>query len=469
MRALRRLAAMCFVLILLSAQAMAEVPFLRHAAEWTLTDTPLDVWLSADITSHMPYDDERLSMLTELTSQLSLRLTTEKESSRASVYVGNTEAVSLSMKDNAVQLSILPEQAFTSADSPAAKLLGSTSTQDISVFGLNGNTEALLDDGWVLLNSLDPALEAYADRRSVKTSISDMGTARSCTDYTIPKAEAQQFGELILSLSPDGQLYDFISTLSFSGKQTIRIYRTEDEVPLRMEYNGVCGTADDLRTVKLVWRARRDHVAHRDEITLTSPAKKGGNKNTLEFERVIKTNKKGAVEMDGSFTWTVVADKKTTTTKGSFDLVNTNENESDMISGEITLQQKLPGENSFTSLILEPDLTISGTEEEPVVAGSIAVTEKVGSSVTEQIVIHLNLSRASDATWTECSSIVDLDALSDEELYSLQQQVSMGVTAALVRPLIILLDDGADWFFRDMPADAVQQIIDAAGSATVLD
>lgn len=467
MRMLRRLAAIWMIMMLMMGSAFAEVPFLQHAAEWTLENTPLEVRLSAGVTSHMPYDDERLAMLTELLSHLSLRIMTDGEGGGVSVYVGNTEAVTIAYQGDAAQLSTIPRKAFTSSGDAVGSLLGANLGDSLSVFGLRGNAESLLDDGWVLLNSIDPLLEAYADRRSVKTSIENMGTARSCTDYTIPKADAEKFGELLLSVCPDGWLREIITSMTFSGKLTLRIYRTEDELPLRAEFNGVCGPEDDLRTVKLVWRARRDNTAHRDEITLTSPAKKGSNKNTLEFERVIKTNKKGAVEMDGSFTWTVTADKKTTTTKGSFDLTNAAAKDKDVLTGEVTLQQKLPGESKFTYLVIEPDVTITGTEEEPVVTGSVSVTEKVGSGVTEQAVINVSLARADGSLWEEGASVIDLDAMSEKELHLLQQQVADSITSAVVRPLILLLEDSADWFFRDIPADAVQQIIDAAGSSTV--
>lgn len=466
MRMFRRLTALCLTVLLLCTSAMAEAPFLRHASGWSLEQTPLEARLSASITAHMPYDDDRLAMLTDVTNNLSLRLTTGQDEGSVTVCVGQTEALTLAYLEDAVQLSCIPEVSFSAQEDAMGRLLGG-STTGLSLYGLRMDAETLLDDGWTLLAALGPALEEYSVRKSVKTNISDMGTARSCTDYTVPKADAEQLKETLLQLCPEGWLREIIDGLTFSGKQTLRVYRTADEVPLRMEYNGTCGPEGNLRTVKLVWRMRRDDTAHRDEVTLTSPAKSGGNKNTLEFERVIKENKSGAVTMEGSFTYTVTADRKTTARKGSFELTNAFTEAADVITGSVTLQQKLRGEDSFAGMTFTPDLTISGTEDEPVITGSLGVTGLDGKNVLENAEIFLNLTRCGESRWEARGENIDMDALTAEELALLQADVSAGVAAAIVRPLVILMGEDADWFFRDMSPEQIQRIIDAANNVVL--
>lgn len=466
MRMIRNLAALCLALMMLCAPALAEAPFLMHASGWSLEGTPLEVTLSADVTSHMPYDEDRLAMLQAVTNNLSLRLTTGVDEGSVTILVGASEALTLAYLDDAVQISTIPEMSFTTSGDPLEALLGA-GTGEMTLYGLRGDAETLLDDGWTLLAALGPALEKYADRRSVKTNITDMGTARSCTDYTVPKADADALKETLLSLCPEGWLREIISGLTFSGKQTLRVYRTAEEVPLRMEYNGVCGPEGNLRTVKLVWRMRRDDTAHRDEVTLTSPAKSGTNKNTLEFERVIKTNKSGAIEMTGSFTYTVTADKQTTTRKGEFELTNAYTDAADVIIGSFTVQQKLPGEDSFEGLTIAPDVTISGTQDDPVITGSIGVTGLMGKNVLEEAVIRLSLSRSEHSRWEARESSLDLDSLSEDELAALQQDVLSGAATEIVRMLIILMQEDADWFFQDLSPEAVQRIIDAADRVVI--
>lgn len=462
MRMIRGFAALCLALMMLCAPALAEAPFLMYAKDWTLDGVPVSVNLSARITSHMPFDEDRLAMLAEVTDNLSLYLTAGDNEGSVTISVGGTDALTLAYRGNAIQLSTIPEMTFATASDPMEMMLGIPVQADTSVYGLRADAETLLDDGWVLLSGLGTALEAYADRRSVKTNITDMGTARSCTDYTVPKGDVEALKDTLLHLCPEGWLHEIIEGLTFSGKQTLRVYRTEDEVPLRMEYNGVCGAEGDLRTVKLIWKMRRDEVAHRDLVTLTSPAKSGTNKNTLEFERSIQTNKAGAITMEGSFTYTVTADKQTTTRKGTFDLTNAFTDEADVLSGSFTLQQKLPGEDGYAGLTLAPEVVIAGTQENPVITGSIGVKGLDGKNVLEQAEIRLTLMRCDTSCWTERENVLDLDTLTEEELALLQQDVLSGAATALVRPLIILMGDRADWFFQDMSPEAIQRVEDAA-------
>lgn len=466
MRMIRNLAALCLALMMLCAPALAEAPFLMHSDGWSLDETPLEALLSAEVTSHMPYDEDRLAMLQAVTNNLSLRLTTGMDEGSVTILVGQSEALTLAYLDDAVQISTIPEMAFTSAGNPMSMLLGAAETE-LSLYGLRGDAESLLDDGWVLLEALGPALEDYADRRSVKTNITDMGAARSCTDYTVPKADAEKLKETLLTLCPEGWLREIISGLTFSGKQTLRVYRTEDETPLRMEYNGACGPEGNLRTVKLVWRMRRDDKAHRDEVTLTSPAKSGSNKNTLEFERVIMTDKNGAITMEGSFSYTVTADKQTTTRKGEFDLTNAYTDDADVLSGTVTLQQKLPGEDSFAGLTFAPDVTIAGSAEDPVITGTLGVTALNGKNVLEQAKIHLNVGRNTESRWQNREETIDLDTLTPDEMAALQQDLASGAATQIVRMLIILMQEDADWFFRDLPEEAVRRIMDAADRVVI--
>ena len=463
MRSFKKLTALVLTVLMLLSAALAEAPFLRHTEGWTLEGTPLLMRLSARVSAHQPYDDERLAMLTELLDRLSLRVTTGQDEGSVSIFVGSTEALTLAYLDDAVQLSCIPHAAFR-ADEDAMGLLLGGSTAVGAPYGLRGDAESLLDDGWTLLNALLPEIEKYGNRKNVKTNITDMGLARTCTDYTVPKGDTELLRETLLRLCPDGWLKEIVVGLTFSGKQTLRVYLTEDGMPLRMEWNGTAGPEGNLRTVKLVWRMRRDDVAHRDEVTLTSPAKTGTNKNNLTFERVISTNKQGAVEMEGSFTYTVTADKLTTTRKGEFELTNAFTEDADVLTGSVTLQQKLPGEDAFSGLTFTPDLTIAGTQEEPEITGSLGVTGLLGKNVLEDAKLNVSITRNEDSHWESREEIVDLSAMTAEELAQLQADVQMEVAGALVRPLIILMGGEADWFFRDMSPEQIQRVTDAANT-----
>ena len=55
--------------------------------------------------------------------------------------------------------------------------------------------------------------------------------------------------------------------------------------------------------------------------------------------------------------------------------------------------------------------------------------------------------------------------MDEESVTVIRQEVARSLATSIVRPLINRMGKDADWFFRDIPAEAVQSIIDAAAYA----
>ncbi|MGN1367483.1 MAG: hypothetical protein ACI4WX_01325, partial [Aristaeellaceae bacterium] len=251
---------------------------------------------------------------------------------------------------------------------------------------------------------------------------------------------------------------------TFSCKQTVRMYFDAQDVMLRMEYNGSCGPEGDLRTVKLVYKMRHDAEMDKDYIELTSPAKKGKDKNSLSFERTIHTNQKGVRVLEGSFKYTVVDEGVLSVWNGDFALNNAFTNDADIITGEVTIEKKLDGAEKADAVTLTPTLTISGTQQEPVITGTLGITEQYAGRTTEHAIVSIDLKKADALTWTERPQTVALSALDAQALAEVQQEVAASVATALVRPLVVRLGKDAQWFFRDLPEEAIQSLIDAAAN-----
>ena len=148
--------------------------------------------------------------------------------------------------------------------------------------------------------------------------------------------------------------------------------------------------------------------------------------------------------------------------QGSFDLTNAYTETADVITGEVTLQQKLPGEDAFAGISFAPDMTLGGTADAPAFTGTVTLSTLSGKNVLDSAVIHIDLHPCEVSGWEAREETLDLDQLTPEELAALQGDVAMGVAASLVRPLIILLGDQADWFFRDMLPEQIRRITDAS-------
>ncbi len=468
MSKLSRLLAFCLALMyIMMIPAAADAPFLVHSAAWQLDGTPVDATLSADVRAHMPFDEDRLASLTAITGLLSLRLVTWRQGGSVTINLAGEPLLTLSQNANQAQLSSIPGVTYTADGNPLDALLGEAVTvRGVNLFGVTARAETLLDDGWAMMAAFPEAFAACGRRTSGKTTVSGMGTAAYRMDYAVPGDDVQQMKETLLSICPEGWLREIIGGLTFSGKQTLRAYYTETGVMLRMEYTGACGPEGDLRNANLIWRMRRDDKAHKDEITLRTPAKTGKDKNNLTFTRVIETEQSGAIRMTGEFAYTVTRDGASDVRKGDWDLVNAFTGSADVITGHINLRHLPAGDNKYDQIEFEPDLIFSGTQDAPLLSGTLLVRELWGKGVREEALITVDLKRADASPWQENALAVNLSALSPEELSRVRAQAASSVSTALVRPLILLMGGDAAWFFQDMPNEQVQIIIDAAQAAT---
>lgn len=467
MHIMKRTMALCLsLLVLMMTAAGAEVSFLDHAQDWETEMPPLEVLLSAKVTAHQPFDADRLAMLTPITDALSLRLVTGTNAGSVGILLADEPLLTLTYHGSEAQLSCVPDTTYQAADDPLTALLGAdVSVTDVyALLGLNRDGETLIADGRVLLDGIQTALADYGTRSASTQSISGYGQATYRYDYTVPASRADALTELLLPVCSDGWLRSIIARLTFSGKQTLRIYYTGEDKQLRAEYNGVCGFGDDLRTVNLVFKQLHNGETDKDYLELTSPAKKGKNKNSLTFERTLTTNKKGQRTLEGSYSYTVTADGITSVRKGEFALNNAFTADADVLTGSMTFQTRLDGAEKYSAVTLKPDLTLTGTAEAPVVEGTITVEESFAGKTTEAAVVSVSLKRADGIAWADSFYTVDLSLLSAEEMADLTKHISESATTALVRPLIRHMGAQGDWFFREMPENAVHAILDAAGA-----
>lgn len=470
MKKLRAMVALLLALLMTWSLAVAEVPLLQQASDWDLSDTPVEVTLSASLQAHMPFDENRLNMLQDALSPLSLSLYAYQDESAVSILMNGASILSLCAKGNEAQISCVPGVSYTAQGQDVLSLMLGSEVTTGNFAAIDGTYEKWLDDGWVVLTGLMEPFAEYGNRKSVKTTVKDMGLARSCTDYSVSKSKIEQMQQTLLDLCPEGDLHDLLSSLTFSGVQKLRVYRTEDDVPLRMEYNGVCGVNGKLRTVKLVWRMKRENDEMRDEITLTSPAKSGTDKNTLSFTRVV-TVEKSKITVTGDYSYKVTANKQTSLTEATFALTNAFTENMDELTGSVVIKrQPDTSEKAKTTTTISPSLQLSGTSDDPRVQGSIGYEQKNTIGVTEAGEISIMLQRAEGSPWTEQMALVDLSALDATALRTQQSQIASALTIAIVRPLIQTLGaEKASYFFQDMSEESIAAILAIADSAVELE
>ena len=461
----KRITSMCFSLLLLMMNAAgADVPFLKHSKDWNLDGTSVEMLLKADVTTHMPFDDDRFAMLKPILDMLSLRIVTGEDEGRVTIGINEYDVLTMQYRGNETRISSLPDVTYISEDDAKSKLLGEELQVDsvYDMLGLSDQTASLMNEIKLLFDQLPGEIEEHGKRTSNTTNISGYGKAAYRYDYTFTIKEMESIREMLYEICPEGWLRDLIGPLTFSGKQTLRIYFDQNDVLLRAEYNGGCGLKEDLRTVKLIYKQAHDETVDKVYLELTSPAKKGTNKNSLTYEYAADTTAEGRNRIAGSFSYTETKDKVTSIRKGNFDLVNTALTDADQVSGEILIQSKLNGAEAYSGLTVAPELMISGTEKQPYVSGSITVLETYANKPTEHGVISIEVKPAEALEWHETTNTIDLSALDAAELQKVQQNVAASIATAIVRPLIVMMGEEGNWFFKDLPSEAVEAIIDAA-------
>lgn len=468
MRIAKRIGALCLaLLVLMMSSALADVAFLMHSDGWDLDDTPLDVTLKADVTTHMPFDEDRLAMLTPLLSLMSLRLVTGEDAGLVTIGIAGQDALTLQYQGSEAQLSSMPGTIYTAKADPVSMLLGEDASFPgmFEALGLAPAGESLLTDGRVLVEKIPEALAENGKQQKKALNISGYGKSAYMIDYTVTASNLGKMKETLLSICPEGWLHDIISGLTFTGKQTLRMYFTAEDVMLRMEYNGSCGPEGAARTVKLVWKQLHNEETDKDYIELTSPAKKGKDKNNLTFERTVATDKKGARTIVGSFKYTKVKDGVTENWNGEFNLSNAFTEDSDVLVGDFMIQTRTGGDEKYKAITVAPTLIIKGAEDAPEITGTVSVIQKYANRTTEQATIAIDLKRAEPIAWPAAEQVADLSAMDEAALAAAREEAAASITTALVRPLILALGAQNEYFFRDLPEDAVQAIIEAASSA----
>lgn len=452
----------------LGAGAAAEPVLLPQVEQWDAS-LPVEITLSADVKSHMPYDDDRCAQLNALLKHVTLSLATSTAEdvaySRVAVGVDGREAMWLMQRETAdktqLQLSWQPDMTISGGSQALNELLGQ-STEEISLYGLDGSEMAWLDDGAAMMSSIGASLEAYGKETAIKTSIKNMGTARRKIIYTVPKDETAQLVQAIAAHCPEGELKDFLSGLIFSGRQKVILWLTSEGEVLRAEYAGICGTAeDDLRQVSLKWRMRRTDDLSRDDLTLKTPAVKGNNYNTLTIIRDLEESEDGSVSCEIEFSESVSKDAKKSSRSGEVELLSVPEGDGNKLTGTVTVSQQLPDEDSKYSTVIQPELLLASSDGTPEVSGTVTVQELRGKNVLEEAVVSMTAGAGTDIQWLATAETVQLEQLTEEQ----RAAITAGMSTALVPHLALLPQEDTLFLSADLPEDVWQRIVEAARSA----
>jgi hypothetical protein len=258
------------VFLMFAPWVLADAPMLQAASDWNLPDTPLTVTLSISLQAHAPLDETRMAMLDRVHAPLSLNLYPADGESGVSVLMNGNELLTMAQKGDAEQFSCMPNVSSASLYGNALELLLGTSSNSIDLRAVNWYVlRNAMDDVWVMSNAiLEPFSGVLRKRNERPDDHQGHGPGALLHGlHTCPSRSWRKCTRRFCPSAQEGDLHDLTVSLTILTARTncVSIRTDGQNVPLRVEYNGVCGVDGKLRTVKLVWRTKRENGETRDE------------------------------------------------------------------------------------------------------------------------------------------------------------------------------------------------------------
>lgn len=458
---MRRWLAVLLALLMMTQCAAAEI--LTDLT--SLARGPLQMTVSAEVESHMPLGPMRTDDLNALLRHMKLLVRMEDLAgetwSEVNVLVDDSPVVTLVEQQRSggsvMQASCLPDISFFSEqDSAIGEVLSVGEIPD-TLFGLTGRETALLTDAEKVLLGLRARMADRIKSTKKAQTLKGYGKVATTETLTFKGDEADAVKTVLLELCPDGMLHDLLADVTFSGKQTLTMLCTAEGAVYRATWTGNCAGADGKkRNVKLVWKMKHDDPAELiDEVTLTSPALTGTDKNTLTIRQSVENDGDYALE----FSYDEKLNKATRSLKGSAGMSITVSGDSQRVSGKIRLREKRQG-GAERLVELGPDVTIDHGQR--VLNGTLRIVTSVDEANQEAVVLSLRLEPLEDYSWSLMENTTVYEALSDEQLANEQALLNESVTAVLIRRLVLLPYEDTMFLSRDLSQEAWNGIVEAA-------
>lgn len=461
----------CSLLLSACSLAMAQAVFLPEL-EGLNGQTPLELLLHADVKAHMPYDDDRLAQFNALFRHLGLRIRYQAMDGEAwshvDVLVDDEAVAALDQRETAdgmqAQFSCLPDDtyAWNGADGLSLTALLDDQPTYATLFGLDGTEEAWLNDGLALLEAMTASMPEFLKESKNIVNIENMGRSAVKQVLTIPAESAGALAAQLTAIVPEGKLRALLSTLTFSGKQTITLWRSSDGAILRADWTGKTGVSqEDMRNVSLTWKLRRDDQQVRDQLTLRTPRVTGSGRNNVVFSRILKQSEKGST-LKSNLTYEQVVQGKKSILTAEMDLARTVKAGNATVTGSMTVKQQRPDKKDADRIVIKPDVSFTPEGGNALASGVVSVSQYEGSRLEEQADVRLELRQGSWMFWELRPNIVKVN---ETNVDALRQRVLNGLTVDLVRRLVLLPQEDTLFLSAGIDPTTWNQIVEAAQKA----
>lgn len=461
----RKLISLLLAALMLFGSASAEALFIPET-EWQWDAVPLEITLSADVQTHMPFDENRTAQLNNLLKHISLRLYIQQSGDEAwssvELLTDGAQAAEIRLRqtgnETEAQFSVMRDSSFRWTKESGVslpELLGG----DKTAYTVPEIDPDLPADALALFESMVQSMPEYLTDKAHEANISGMGKAVRKQTLTIPSAQADGLGVRLASLCPKGRLRSLLESTVYAGKQTLMLWRGADGSVYRVEWTGQAGaSADDLRKVSLVWRLRHTDRELVDEITLKTPKVKGSGRNNLQLERrlipgeyLLLTVKTDVLSGGEKSSQTLSADLKRRMTDGGA-----------LIEGEASIEYTVPDSDMEQKLVLRPEIMLTGSAEAPALSGKTGVTVYSGKNPVEQAELDISVRPSGWLLW---ELRPDVTQVTEDNLPALAQTITGHLTVDVVRRMVLLPQEDTLFISDGLDPVVWNQIVEAARSA----
>lgn len=473
---LKRTLLLCLILPLLLSAGAAQAEQAVFLPGVTANTSPMELTVSVQLNEHRPFDTVRTGWLNDLLRHITLTVRSqnlEDESwSQMSLQVDDEEVIGVTELvgpgKSQAQVSVLPNILYTRTSEEGTALdalLGSNISAE-TLFGFDGTETDWRDDGEALLYAIQDACAEDMTNKAYRETISGFTTVARRKILTIDAEGAEDFRQTLMTLCPDGDLQALLSRLTFSGKQSLKLYTTEEGSIVQAEYTGRMGVDDDhMRQVSITWKMLRKDYLVKDNLSIKSPTVSG--KDSTDYDTITYTRRleeeDSTATLVSSLNYKRRLDKRITTWTAETDLTRTPGDSAMQVAGTVTLGYDPPYDDNAETAILTLDLTVPTGPL--TLSGTVNYQQKYDGKKQEDADLTIRLAPCAGFTFALSGQETVLDELQAEELAALQETLSKKASAALVRPLVLLPREETYFFSYELPDENWQQIVDAAQSA----
>ena len=466
---MRRFLLLLLAVCLLSGAALSESYWMPGLDPARLEARPIRLTVRPAVSVILPLDESRTDDLNALLKHLTLVVTVDQAGAEESweelrLLTDEQETLRLlnhrTAEGSTLSLSSQPEHTWFSSGDTLALLTGAETPQE-ELYGITPAHLNLFEEADALLEGLLTGFEEDLVRTKGNENVKGYGKTTQRIRLTVEAKDAAVFGAKMAALCPEGVLSDLAEGLTFSGKQSLSMLASEDGQVLKLTYSGRCGIGEDIRKVNVTWRRQRSGANVKDEISLTSPAVKGNQRDTLTLKRTGSTE--GEVRnLSLSLSWEQRrTGEKVKNLSASLSTSATPSGSQWLLSGNAKAELKT---GSDVSEGTEAGWSLAVSGEEPSASGTVTLKNSADGHTVSGLTLEVSLERPPEADWEQAVPDMTLDGMDGEALRVLREETLLCAARDIVRALVLLPEEDTLYLSRALPD--WQTIVDAARRST---